>query len=86
MIDIKKYIKERGFDANYILVNNYGSRITIGNLLEGFDNLAEDDVSNQRKLLIAYQEYLNESNETYLHGYEYEIDKYLKCNLSTVIK
>lgn len=44
MIDIKQYIKERGFDESYILVNNHNDRIPIGNLLEGFDNLLQEQV------------------------------------------
>lgn len=33
-----------------------------------------DDVRN---ILLTYHEWLNESNQTYLHGYEYTVDEYL---------
>ena len=41
------------------------------------NNVVLADVSHHRELLIAYQEYLNECNETYLHQHEKVIDKYL---------
>jgi hypothetical protein len=44
---------------------------------EAVKKLNIDDVSNQRELLIAYQEYLNEANESYLHEHEQVIDEYL---------